>query len=61
MHACNEEDRCLGKTHEEVSDCKINDKNVGWRPQASAPAHTHIHTQAHKHKVVEILSVILDY
>lgn len=44
VHAGNEEDGCLRETHEEVCDCQINNENVGWCPQASAPAYKHKQT-----------------
>lgn len=44
VHAGEEEGGCLSKAHEEVCDCQVNDENIGWCPQAPAPAHTHAHT-----------------
>lgn len=41
VHAVDEEDGRLRETHEEVCDCQINNENVGWCPQASAPAYKH--------------------
>lgn len=38
VHAGDEEDRRLSETHEEICHCQINNEDVGWCPQAPAPA-----------------------
>lgn len=41
VHAGDEEGGRLSEAHEEVGHGQVDDEDIGWRPQAPAPAHTH--------------------